>query len=131
MITCPNCGMGAQVRGGFEDMDGLRYIRRRKCLTCGHRFITVEVITDTEVQGDGEKHGGARARRKPETPEGGDNLFFKRKEETTVRACETDGGKAFFHRWVLDEKAITYALVEYLDGTVEKVNPESVRFIDR
>lgn len=131
MIECPKCGGDAGVYNGFADQEELRYIRRRKCKLCEHKFITVEVISDTEIQGTGT-HGGGRARKNPATPEGGENLFTKkRKTEQTIRPCETDGGKAYFHRWVQDERAITFALIEYLDGTVEKVNPETVRFTDR
>ena len=130
MIMCPKCGCGAQVYGGFEDLDTLRYIRRRKCKACDYKFITVEVITDTDVQVNGT-HGGARYRSSPTKPEGGENLFFKRKEEKTLRTCEVDGSKAFFHQWVQDGKAVTFALIEYINGEVEKVNPERVRFTDR
>lgn len=56
-MTCPKCGDGSGVYNGFEK-DG-NYIRRRKCLNCGHRFITVESVADIEVQGNG-KRGGKR-----------------------------------------------------------------------
>lgn len=131
MIMCPKCGGDAGVYNGIEDLTEPRYIRWRKCKSCEHRFITVEVITDADVQGDGKKHGGARARRRLVIPEGGENLFSKRKEEKTLRPCETDGGKAYFHQWVHHEKTGTFALIEYLDGTIAKINPETVRFLDR
>lgn len=56
-MICPKCGDGSGVYNGFEK-DGT-YIRRRKCLACGHRFITVEAVMDVEVQGNG-KRGGKR-----------------------------------------------------------------------
>lgn len=61
---------------------------------------------------------------------------------TAPRPCLVDGDQAHFHCWVgLDiiiggeEDATqvarrTYALVEYIDGTVEHVFPEKVRFTD-
>lgn len=88
-------------------------------------------------------------------------------EELKSRLCEADGKRAFFHRWVEEDKALlqfnvfaktdymqqtnrsfkeegyspegthiekvrqTFALVEYEDGTVRKVEPEKVKFLDR
>ena len=129
MMQCPECGLEATVYNGFEDLENNRYIRRRRCTSCGYRFLTVEVVSDTPLQGNGI-HGGARTAGNYTTPEGGASVFFKKKDNST-RPCEVDGDKALFHRWVLDEKAITFALIEYIDGTVEKVNPERVRFTDR
>ena len=43
------------------------------------------------------------------------------------RTCEVDGDKAFFHTWTL----AGYAIVEYIDGHVEMVHPDRVRFTDR
>lgn len=166
MIDCPKCGGGAKVYNGIADADELRYIRRRRCEVCDYRFITIEVIADTAIQGDGTP-GGSRRACSPEIPEGGERLFTKRKEEKTLRTCEVDGSKAFFHQWVQQENAIlvaehftrpedlqrigksslesgivpkgfklqtcqhTFALIEYINGEVEKVNPERVRFTDR
>ena len=48
-----------------------------------------------------------------------------------LRPCEVDGDKAYFHRWVLGDHATTFALIEFLDGTVSQVHPEKVRFLDR
>jgi hypothetical protein len=57
-------------------------------------------------------------------------VFFKRTEEQDIRGalriCEVDGDTAFFHAWMSQD----YAIVEYLDGTVALVHPESIRFID-
>lgn len=130
MMECPECGYEATVYNGFADLENNRYIRRRRCQSCDYRFITIEVISDTPLQGNG-MHGGARKPSNHATPEGGKSVFFNRKREDSPRPCEIDGDKAFFHRWVLNENAVTFALIEYIDGTVEKVNPERVRFTDR
>ncbi len=166
MMECPECGYEATVYNGFADLENNRYIRRRRCQSCGYRFITIEAISDTPLQGDGT-HGGARKACNHATPEGGKSVFFVKKEEKTLRTCEVDGSKAFFHRWVQQENVIlvaehfmrqedlqrtgdlclksgiipkgfkpqtvqhTYALIEYINGEVEKVNPERVRFTDR
>lgn len=64
-------------------------------------------------------------------------------DELQARPCEVDGVPALFHRWVEGSRVInldviafkmdvlhnTYALVEYRDGTVGKVEPERVRFV--
>lgn len=50
-------------------------------------------------------------------------------DECQHRPCEVNGRPAFFHRWV--EEYALEALVEYLDGTIAMVKPESVRFTDR
>lgn len=130
MMACPECGYEATVYNGFEDLENNRYIRRRRCLSCEHRFITIEAVSDTPLQGTGT-HGGARKTCNHATPEGGKSVFFVKKKEESIRPCEVDGDKAFFHRWVLDEKAVTFALIEYINGEIEKVNPERVRFTDR
>lgn len=82
------------------------------------------------------------------------------KPEDRRRACEVDGSKAWYHGLVHCDRAIlkadayaachrefnasgripmycdvvverrTYAMVEYLDGSVAKVDPEQVRFTD-
>lgn len=131
MIMCPKCGEDAQVYSGHPDPEDQMYIRRRKCGNCGYRFITVEVISNTAIQGDG-KHGGARARRPLNVPEGAENVCIKQITGKTLRPCETDGGKAYFHKWVQGVKSgNTFALIEYLDGTIDMVNPETVRFLDR
>jgi hypothetical protein len=58
------------------------------------------------------------------------------------RPCMANGKKALFHRWVDTEKAylrrggmmetvsIFYGLVEYEDGTMDKLNPENIIFKD-
>jgi hypothetical protein len=64
-----------------------------------------------------------------------------------LRPCEVDGKPAFFHRWVEDAWIVppslmvgghnggnvrsTFALVEFQDGSVKKVDPEAVRFCGR
>lgn len=50
------------------------------------------------------------------------------------RPCYVKGKKALFHRYINEVNMllnpITYALVEYSDGRVEKVCPEDIRFCD-
>lgn len=58
------------------------------------------------------------------------NKGAKDPRDKYLRPCEVDGDKAYAHRWVLDENAATFALIEYIDGTVELVHPERVRFTD-
>ena len=72
-----------------------------------------------------------------------------RSQESEYRPCYANGRKALFHRWVNtanptlpkgaeinSEKArffqhrSTTALVEYADGTVDRVWPQDVRFVD-
>ena len=62
---------------------------------------------------------------------------------THSRPCLVDGDQAYFHCWVGQDAIIdgeggkaqvarrTYALIEYIDGTVEHVFPEKVRFTNR
>lgn len=76
------------------------------------------------------------------------------KIEMELRPCivfpyehiKTDGAKALFHRWGEESRVIgpsplrgghsggsvhfTVAIVEYEDGTVGKVSPECIRFLD-
>lgn len=70
-------------------------------------------------------------------------------QESEYRPCYVRGRKALFHRWVNtarpvlprdadpDDKTrffqyrITQALVEYEDGTVDRVWPQDIRFADR
>lgn len=68
-------------------------------------------------------------------------------EDLKSRLCEADGKPAHFLRWVSESWVIepsalqgghpggtvrcTFALVEYADGTVRKVEPEDVKFTDR
>lgn len=54
----------------------------------------------------------------------------ERDRETKSRPCEVEGSKALFHGWVVDENARFLALVEYIDGTVDRVRPERVKFTD-
>lgn len=60
-IVCPECLGKSRVYNGWtdDDSDGQRHYRRRVCLECGYRWITVEVPSDIAVQGGG-KHGGRR-----------------------------------------------------------------------
>lgn len=44
------------------------------------------------------------------------------------RPCFVDGRKALFHRWTA-YNVIDYAIVEYEDGTVDIVHPQSIRFV--
>lgn len=60
-----------------------------------------------------------------------------------ARACEVDGKPCLFHRWVEEDTILisaesepvfsrhTLALVEYPDGSVGKVKPELVTFLDK
>nr|DAR24704.1 MAG TPA: hypothetical protein [Caudoviricetes sp.] len=48
--------------------------------------------------------------------------------QTEYRPCFVDGRKALFHRWTAYD-IIDYAIVEYEDGTVDIVHPESIRFV--
>ena len=58
-------------------------------------------------------------------------MCFKRikKQEIgdSLRTCEIDGDKAFFHVWTM----AGYAIIEYIDGTVGMVHPDRVKFTDR
>lgn len=51
------------------------------------------------------------------------------------RACMIDGKKALFHMWVKKLDFITNSnymvgLVEFIDGTVEEIKAEKIRFCD-
>lgn len=58
---------------------------------------------------------------------------------TELRECVVDGETAYFHMWSNDSKYVPgrgvitspVGIVEYEDGTVECVEPEDIRFIDR
>ena len=77
--------------------------------------------------------------RKPKAPE----MEMPQNLLTRPRTCLIDGDKAYFHRWVehsmmfYDSENKThvlhraFALIEYIDGSVEMVNPERLRFTDR
>ena len=57
-------------------------------------------------------------------------MIFRRAKEqdsrSALRSCEVDGDKAFFHKWSVND----FAIIEYMDGSVELVHPERVRFTD-
>lgn len=59
--------------------------------------------------------------------------FRKKKLDTRdhIRTCEVDGYMAFFHRWAEGGVLGICAIIEYIDGTVDLVQPERVRFTDR
>ena len=55
-------------------------------------------------------------------------------DELLSRPCEVDGRPARFYRWHEGHTVEGYelkALVEYRDGIVALVKPESIRFTDR
>ena len=56
-MICPKCSGKTGVYNGLENEGN--YLRRRRCLNCGYKFITVEKVTDVEIQGNGG-HGGKR-----------------------------------------------------------------------
>lgn len=62
-------------------------------------------------------------------------MIFRRYKKPEIgdglRTCEVDGDKAFFHRWVVGGIMGVRAIIEYIDGTVDLVQPERVRFTDR
>lgn len=41
-MWCPNCGKDNNVVDGHGKAKQFSYIRKRKCLSCGHKFRTVE-----------------------------------------------------------------------------------------
>lgn len=49
-------------------------------------------------------------------------------QNEAYRPCFVDGKKALFHRWTA-YNVIDYAIVEYEDGTVDIVHPQSIRFV--
>lgn len=52
-------------------------------------------------------------------------------DEIHTRPCTVDGWPANFLRWVEEYTVAGYtlkALVEYLDGMIDKVEPERIRF---
>lgn len=49
-------------------------------------------------------------------------------QNVMYRPCFVDGKKALFHRWTA-YNVIDYAIVEYEDGTVDIVHPQSIRFV--
>lgn len=49
-------------------------------------------------------------------------------QKSTYRPCYVDGRKALFHRWTA-YNVIDYAIVEYEDGKVDIVHPQSIRFV--
>lgn len=67
-------------------------------------------------------------------------------KKRTVKEVKQEEKKALFHRWVEErqlvdasamigghpggEIATTLAIVEYMDGRVDRVPPESIRFLD-
>ena len=58
---------------------------------------------------------------------------------TELRQCEVDDKNAYFHTWSSESRYIPgrgiitspVGIVEYEDGTVECVEPEDIRFVDR
>lgn len=57
-MKCPVCNGKTKVyEHNIRTNKG--YLRRRRCDDCGHRFRTLEVICDVQIQGDG-KRGGKR-----------------------------------------------------------------------
>lgn len=80
-------------------------------------------------------------------------MFFKKPKQSKAqemppgllirpRPCLIDGNKAYFHRWVENSTIFNdsenkthvvhraFALIEYIDGSAEMVNPERLRFTD-
>ena len=56
------------------------------------------------------------------------DIFAKEIQDAMYRPCFVDGKKALFHRWTA-YNVIDYAIVEYEDGTVDIVHPQSIRFL--
>lgn len=72
-----------------------------------------------------------------------------KREENTLRPCWVNGRRALFHRWAEDARPTKprghenddncpyfqlhaiHAIVEFEDGTVAKVWPQVVQFMDR
>jgi transcriptional regulator NrdR family protein len=53
MLACPKCkGSRTRVYGGKAHAAGTMYIRRRQCLTCGHKFRTSEEAARPTADGD-------------------------------------------------------------------------------
>lgn len=51
------------------------------------------------------------------------------------RPCIVEGRRAFFHQWIVSNYAISdrtsvFAMVEYADGTVDRVSYSNVQFVD-
>lgn len=62
----------------------------------------------------------------------------KAREVQEVREEKIETHKGYFHRWIDEDVTIenklivrTYGLVEFEDGTMHKVEPTSINFIDR
>ena len=45
-MTCPVCGERTRIVNSRSYSDGEGVRRRRECLTCGHRFTTIELDAD-------------------------------------------------------------------------------------
>lgn len=43
-MTCPNCSHASKVTDSRQCRDGIK--RQRRCLSCGHRWATVEIDTE-------------------------------------------------------------------------------------
>lgn len=56
------------------------------------------------------------------------DMFATKIQNAMYRPCFVDGKKALFHRWTA-YNVIDYAIVEYEDGTVDIVHPQSIRFV--
>lgn len=56
------------------------------------------------------------------------NYKLQDMQNTMYRPCFVDGKKALFHRWTA-YNVIDYAIVEYEDGTVDIVHPQSIKFV--
>lgn len=56
------------------------------------------------------------------------DMFATEIQNAMYRPCFVDGKKALFHRWTA-YNVIDYAIVEYEDGTVDIVHPQSIRFV--
>jgi transcriptional repressor NrdR len=48
-MICPSCQGQSKVIASKENADGTAVIRRRECLSCGYRYITIERF-EREVQ---------------------------------------------------------------------------------
>lgn len=46
-MKCPVCRSPYNTVYDTRDLDDARKLRRRKCLDCGHRFRTVELLAGT------------------------------------------------------------------------------------
>ena len=56
------------------------------------------------------------------------NYKLQDMQNTMYRPCFVDGKKALFHRWTA-YNVIDYAIVEYENGTVDIVHPQSIKFV--